>query len=316
MSIPRNLYKSGEGHARMAAWYEAALQRLPAPFEARTVDTRQGYTHVLVMGSVGAPPIVMIHGLGGCAPMWQPQMAALAADYRLYALDTIGQPGKSAPNFPPYSGTGYGEWLVDVLDALEIERAGVIGLSLGGWLTTRLASRAPKRVASMVLLSSPGFASLRARFFADFAPAVLNLSRVDDNALRRLIYRFLAPPGSGITLKPEVEDAMMLVLRYYNLGGYSVGLRPAFRQIPAAFLDSLRVAFPLPAGELRRLTMPALFLVGQYETLFDPAHALRHARAHLPNLCAAEMIPNAGHGLNYDQADMVNARILAFLREL
>ena len=71
---------------------------------------------------------------------------------------------------------------------------------------------------------------------------------------------------------------------------------------------------PLPAEQLCRVTTPVYLLVGQHETLFNPHSALDHARQHLPNLCAADLIPADGHGLNYDQAELVNTMLLEFLQ--
>jgi pimeloyl-ACP methyl ester carboxylesterase len=307
MSISPRLYKSPESHAAMTAWYEAALRRLPAPYEACTVETRQGYTHVLAMGEAGAPPVVLIHGLGGCAPMWAPQIAALA--HSTASTRWTPSASREAPTTPVLRRLR--RRMVDTLDALGIERAGVIGLSLGGWLATRLpcSRRACRRIA---LLSSPGFARLRMGFYrfsqcAESAPPGRRLFAAWSTGSSRR-----AAPG---LLQPEVEEAMMLVLRHYNLGGYSQGGRPAIRELPAVVSDSLRFVFPLRPAELRALNMPALFLVGQHETLFDPHRALLYARLHLPALRAAEMIPRAGHGLNYDQAEMVNERLVWFLQE-
>jgi pimeloyl-ACP methyl ester carboxylesterase len=314
MSNTHPLYKSADGYQAMMAWYDTALERLPFPYETRLISTRCGDTHVLVMGAPDAPPLLMIHGLGGCAPMWRPQMQVLAPHYRIYAIDTIGQPGKSTADTPSFSGSPYADWLTDTLDALGVTQTAVIGLSLGGWLAVKLCLYAPQRVNKAILISPPGLARLRPHFFVKIAAGVLNLRTMSDEAIRQVTYDFLAPEGSGVPLHPEVEEAMYLVLRHFNLGGYSVQNHSALPKIPKLVRDLWPFLRPLPAEQLRRMTTPTYLLVGQHESLFNPQSALDYACQHLPNLCAADMIPAAGHALNYDQVDLVNTMLLEFLR--
>ena len=88
--------------------------------------------------------------------MWMGDVAAWAAHFRVYAVDMIGEPGLSAPSRPPLASDAYALWLDDVMQALALTRASIVGVSLGGWLALDYATRRPARVEKVVLLCPGG----------------------------------------------------------------------------------------------------------------------------------------------------------------
>jgi pimeloyl-ACP methyl ester carboxylesterase len=294
-----SLYKSPAGYAAAMAWYDAELARQPVPVESRFVETRFGPTHLIIAGPVDAPPLVLVQGLGGNAMMWRPQLAAFARHHRVHALDVIGQTGRSAPAHPPHTGPAYAEWLVDVYDALEIERADILGLSMGGRLVLKFGAHAPERIRKAVLLSSIGFTMLGFGLFVHLLPVGFNLLTPSREVIGGLVRRILAP---GCDAQDEnlasLVEAFCLFVTHYR--------QETWRGLP--------LAFPLPRAELRRHTAPTLLLMGQHEVLFNPQAVIARARRVLPNLVAAEIVPHAGHLMHYEQPDAVNARVLEFLK--
>ena len=129
MADNSSLYKSAGGYAAVMAFYDANLKRWPVPYECFTLPTRYGETHLIASGPADAPPLVLMRGAGGNATIWTPSIGYLSRYFRTYALDVIGETGKSAPARPSYKSPAYGEWLLDVFDALRIERANVAGTS-------------------------------------------------------------------------------------------------------------------------------------------------------------------------------------------
>jgi len=111
----KTIYKSSEGYTALMAFYDANLKRWPVPYECLTVPTRHGETHLIASGEPDAPPLVLIRGAGGNALLWAPAIVHLSRNFRTYAVDVIGESGKSAPTRPTYKGAAYGEWMVDVL---------------------------------------------------------------------------------------------------------------------------------------------------------------------------------------------------------
>lgn len=281
------LYRSPEGCAAMMAAYDATLKQWPVPYQCLTVPTRHGETHLIASGEPDAPPLVLLGGAGANATRWLPNIADLSRSFRAYALDGLGETGKSAPNRPSYRGDAYGEWLVDVFDALKIKRAHVAGISRGGWLTLKIAIFAPDRVNRIVPMSAQGLAPLSLKFLLHMAPVIL--FPTEGNILS--LVRFSTSPN--LPLDERLVERIRLIFKHY---------RSNRSRVPD-FTDD----------ELRRISAPTLLLWGEYEGAYNVAKATGRARWLIPNVCV-EVIPNAGHTVSDDQPVMVNSRIVKFLK--
>jgi pimeloyl-ACP methyl ester carboxylesterase len=101
------------------------------------------------------PPLLLLHGVGDNALDWQWAMPALASTYRVYAPDLPGF-GGSTNSRSDYSPAFFTRFVDAFLDTLGIERATVVGNSLGGLIALRLALAEPERVAALGLVSSGG----------------------------------------------------------------------------------------------------------------------------------------------------------------
>lgn len=99
-------------------------------------------------------PLVLLHGFVVTLTMWSPNVADFCKDYRVYAIDTMGQPSKSVPDEPIRDAADFVEWLNATLDALNLDRVYLVGMSYGGWLAINLAMAAPAQ--SIVWLFSDG----------------------------------------------------------------------------------------------------------------------------------------------------------------
>ena len=122
--------------------------------EERYVDVDGLPTRYLRAGTAG-PPLVLLHGVGDNALDWQWVMPTLARTRRVYALDLPGSGGSINPDID-YSPAFFTQFLSAFLDALEIERTAVVGNSLGGLVSLRLALSEPSRVSALGLVASAG----------------------------------------------------------------------------------------------------------------------------------------------------------------
>ncbi len=105
-------------------------------------------------GPVGAPAVVLVHGLGLTRATWDGFMPALAHNYRVLTYDLCGHGESALPQAMP-SLTLLSDQLLDLLDELEIARAAIAGFSLGGMINRRFAMDHPGRVSALVILNSP-----------------------------------------------------------------------------------------------------------------------------------------------------------------
>ena len=107
-------------------------------------------------GSVSTLPIILIHGMGSASTAWQTVVPELSKTHRVITVDL---PGHGASELPPgtdMSPKALAEYVIETMDALSIEKAHVVGNSLGGWTALEMAAAKPERVASVLGLAPAG----------------------------------------------------------------------------------------------------------------------------------------------------------------
>jgi pimeloyl-ACP methyl ester carboxylesterase len=279
-------YKNAASRAAYLAAYDAILQRWPVASEALDAPTTFGTTHITASGPHSAPPLLLLPGNDDSSISWLHSIAALSAAHRVYALDTVGEVGRSTVVHAPSSRAEFAEWLLAVLDRLQLPRADFMGISYGGFLAANFALAHPERVRRLALLC-PGlpFAPFSFQWGVRGLPMMLFPSRGSVRWFLR-----------GAALRAPQGDP---VLEAFVTG-----------------MLSIRPAAPLRPGiadeEWRSLQMPVLLMIGDHEILYDPHRALARAKQLIPQI-QVELVKDAGHFLISDQADRVNAAVLSFL---
>jgi len=291
-------FKTPEGETAYLAAYEAAMKLWSVPYEEIEIPTRFGMTHVVTSGPKDAPPLVLLHGMAMTSTMWSPNIADFSKDYRVYAINVMGQPGKSIPDYdkPIRDVAGFMVWLHETLDGLNLDRIFLVGMSYGGWLALNFAMTAPERVHKLVLLS-PG---------ASFQPLVKQFM-LRGMLMSLIPIRFTADSFMGwMGIKDTPGDTVsrrLLDLFYLGMKHFRMPPESAFI-MPAVFSDE----------ELRALHMPVLLLIGEDEVIYDAAKALARARALLPNF-EGELVPGSNHNMCGSHYQIVDARVLDFLND-
>lgn len=277
----QSIYKSPEGEQAVMAHYTQLLSTWPVPCEERYIETRHGKTFVIMCGEQSAPPLVLLHGTATNSAMWMGDVAEFCRKYCVYAIDLIGEPGKSASTRPDMKGPQHTEWLEDVFEALHVSTVTLLGCSLGSWMAMKFATAHPERVEKLVLECPSGVAPAKLSFLFKAVP----LSWLGEWGLKRvnrLVYGKQPIPA-------EAEAFGLLIMKHFQ---------PRFNPIPL-FSDE----------ELRRLTMPTLLLAGKQDVLLPSAKTAARLRQLLPNL-QAQMFPEVGHAVIG-----MTAKIMAFLGE-
>ncbi len=288
-------FKTAEGEAAFLAAYDATMTLWPLPTEAFDLPGRFGTTHVVATGPTDAPPLLLLHGYMNTLTIWLRYIAPFSKEHRLYAIDIMGQPGRSVPAEPVRDGADYVTWLDELLDALNLDSVNMAGISYGGWLALSFALTAPQRVRKLVLLSPA----------ASFQPLVRQFAlRGLLSGLiptRRTMNSFMGWMGlDGDSDDPDVQRALDLMW----LGGTNFQMPPETRRVmPDVFSDD----------QLRALQPPVLLLMGENEVIYDPAAALTRARRLIPNL-EADLLPHCSHDMCFTQHKIVTARVLEFLK--
>jgi pimeloyl-ACP methyl ester carboxylesterase len=289
-------FKTPEGEAAFLAAYDAAMKQWPVPYEEADIPTRFGTTHVVVSGPKDAPPLVLLHGYMATATMWSPNIADFSRDYRVYAVDVMGQPGKSVTTEPVRNPKDYAAWLAATLDGLRLDRIFLLGMSYGGWLALNFAIADPERVHKLVLLSpGGGFVSMAREFSLRGMLMVSFPTRVTVSWFMRWL---------GITDRHGgAYVRLFLELIYLGLKHF---------RVPVETLRVMPVMFP--DDQLRAMRVPTLLLIGNHEVICDPAIALLRARQLFPDV-QAELVPESSHDMCFTQRRIVDARVLDFLNK-
>jgi pimeloyl-ACP methyl ester carboxylesterase len=106
-------------------------------------------------GDPGKPKVILLHGLGGSIGNWQLTIPALSKDYHVFALDQVGF-GRSDKPMLKYRVATYVDFLDRFMAELRIEKASLVGNSMGGWVAGLTAIKYPKRVEKIVLVDAAG----------------------------------------------------------------------------------------------------------------------------------------------------------------
>lgn len=289
---PASLFRSHQAYVDEMAQYDAFLDRIPVPHESVFIPTSFGETHVITMGKDSSGSVVLMHGLGANALSMREMGADLSKSYRVYMLDAVGYSGKSAPTRPPME--GYARWFLEAVNGLEVKDAHVIGISLGGWLAMKLNLLAPQLVKSLTLIGSAGL-------MRSPVPIIIKTLWLSATATIPLAGHRNARQFLKMLTAPDWQQDPLMVEVFYRLLRYF----KAPREIP----------LPLADDDLRKVTAPTLILMGQYDRLVKVEGAIERARKLLPNLHAAEVVPNVGHLMNTEKPDIVNTRVLSFLKD-
>ena len=244
-----------------------------------------------VDGSEDAPPLLMLHSLGSNIHMWDPQLPALRERLRVIRYDLRGHGGSSAPP-APYSLDELGADALALLDALEIERCHVCGLSLGGMLALWLAANHPQRVDRAVFADTAARIGTKESWQTRIdAVRTGGLEAVHETVMARFLSeRFRRS-------QPLVAKAVSDALLATGAEGY-LGCCAALRDADLSNrVTTIRVASLVIVGALDESTTPA-----QAEAL----HAL---------IPASELavIPGAAHLANIERPEEFTRLLLAFL---
>ncbi|MER7845867.1 alpha/beta fold hydrolase [Kitasatospora sp. NPDC096077] len=272
--------------------YDRAMELWPSPRREFDIETGYGTVHVHHYGPTDGEPIVLLHGHAGHPSNWYPQIAALGAHHPVYAIDTLDDPGRSVQRAVAAGSAENAAWLGEVLAGLGLDRVHLVGVSYGGWLALNQAVHGPERLASVTSLDPGGIEKVPARFYVHMIGGLFGM--LAPRPLRPAVGRLLANPA--LSAPREMIAPLMLAMRSYKPGG-----RPPAR--------------PFTDAELGAIGLPVLMLVGRRSALLRPRRVLERVTALIPGV-RAEIVERAGHGLNLEQPELVNERLLGFLGEL
>jgi pimeloyl-ACP methyl ester carboxylesterase/putative sterol carrier protein len=278
---------------------------------ATLVRARGIGTAFLEAGPRDAPPVVLLHGLGGTNASMLPLMWELSTDHRVLAPDLPGFGGSAKPH-ARYDAPWFDSWLTAFLAEVEVDRAVLIGNSMGGRIALEVGMRSPDSVEALILLS----AAAAFRRLRQWVPLV-RLLRPE------LGYTPLRVPHSMVveTIRAMFSDPDRMPQEWLEAAADEFLRSFATREGRYAFLSCLRQIYLDEAyGErgfwdrLPTLRPPALFVWGDRDRLVPAAFARYVAQA-LPE-AGAIVLEDCGHVPQFEHPEEVAAMVRGFLYDV
>ena len=290
-------FRNTAARQRYLQAYDREAAEWPVVSETRMVDGSFGQTFVRISGPEEAPPLVLLPGASANSLMWEPNIEALSESFRTYAVDNIYDFGRSIYKQKIKTPEDFTSWMDELFTSLDLgKKINVAGLSYGGWLTSQYALHYPERVNKIILLA-PAFTVIPVTM--DWVKGAVLSMIPHPYFIRRFLYwhfQHLAEwDEAGRVFFEEWAEMAFLSMRCFKF-------------------KSLVNPTVLTAEEWQSLRMPVLYVVGEHEVIYSPREALERLRNVAPHI-KTELIPDAGHDLTILQADLVNGKILEFLKE-
>lgn len=151
-----SIYITKAGKEKSLRLYDSQMSMLGVPFSDLFVNTSFGKTHIVETGNLTGKPLLVFHG-GNSTSAYNLLMCRFLLDtFHIYAVDTIGHPGKSAEVCISPFGYDYGKWASDVISAIGFKKIRCFGGSFGGGILAKLMCVAPEKVDRSVLIVPAG----------------------------------------------------------------------------------------------------------------------------------------------------------------
>ncbi len=259
-----SLYKTPEGRRKVLASYERRLAALSLPVTSRLLPTRIGTTHVLLAGPTSAPALLLVHGANGDAVQMAAAYRGLTTEFRCVFVDVPGEPGRSSEARPPRGDDTLGDWMEELLVALELPDVALLGMSGGGYVCLRATATHSPRIRRVAVLVPEG----------------------------------LVPIGPMPEPTVEHADAFVQAITEPDCGFPRAAVQlmaASMRLVFETVVDPMHLGPVFSAADFSAVPTPVFVLAGGRDALFPGDAVVRRAKEIIPSLHEAIVIPQANH---------------------
>lgn len=281
-------FKKIEDQHKFLSSYQIELKSWSVETKELDIETVFGKTHIISFGNPQGEPLILLHWFYSNSTEWKYMAPYLQDRYCVYAIDIIGDMGKSYAYNPPKSEIEVSQWFNQVLDGLGLNKVSICGHSNGGFQAMLIAQRNPDRVEKLVLLApAAGFKSFSTEFYlTTFGTAIFPSDK---------ILEMFKMSGTVRGNQWSKEMTEMLTLSFRDASNQ-------LRVYPREFTDN----------ELKTITVPTLLILGNKEMIYSPKEAAERASRFLP-ISKVIMLSDCGHAIPFDAPEEASNAIDAFL---
>lgn len=288
------VYKTNKQKALVLKRYDEFLAQWGVPYNEADIPGLWGTTHCIETGISTNPPLFLFHGVGdNSAVMWVLNIAELSKYFFCIALDTPGGPGKSTINKDYEKGFNQEDWITSTIDHYSFSKVFIAGVSNGAYMAYNYFVHHSERVNRIVCIEG-GFtvnpiksmiSTLGLLFPEILFPVKKNMMKI--------FYKLTSPDSQCFNEHPDIADYMIDIMKSHNQ--------------KAMFAHKLNKFTSHEADSVKK---DILFLFGD----FNKEKRTDYFRLLDNELMSYSIIPNAGHALNMERHDLVNERIIRFLK--
>jgi pimeloyl-ACP methyl ester carboxylesterase len=273
----------------------------------RQVEFRQGFidaggvrTRFVESGAQDAPAVVMLHGTGAHWETFARNIGPYGERFRTIAFDMVGNGFSARPDYD-YEIPQYVAHALAVMDTLGVERAHVLGTSLGSWIAATIALRHPERVDKLVLMSVAGLIASEGNMQRIVATRMQAVDNPNWDSIKAMFDHLLADERDRL---PDLVSLRQAIYR-------QPGMVDTMRHTLVLQDMQTRLRNLLSEDEWRSIEHPTL-TIASGEDVSEYSNTSRAVAALMPNARVAEM-PGVKHWPHFEDADTFNRISLDFL---
>ena len=287
-----NVFRSEKAKNRIISTYDQLLDLWNVDKVEKEILTTYGTTNVIICGDEINPPLVLFHGVGdNSALMWLYNAEALSRYFRVFAIDTIGGPGKSSPNKNYNKDFNDIKWIDGILAELMLDKANIAGVSNGAYLVQYYGIHRPERILKIACLAGTvpdsTFQPMKTIMKVFLPEALFPTKKNTIKLLQKLC---------GKNSNVFTENAIVMEHYQYLLKGFN---NMAMRHHKIVGFNDEQI------NSIREKT---LYLIGND----DPFAKLGGKDAIFKNNMNAQFFPEVGHGINHEIADEINQILIDY----
>jgi len=288
--MKKTIYTSADGRRKILALYDSQLKRLGHDYSDIWADTSFGRTHIIRTGNPEGIPLLVFHGGNSTTAYTLLSCGFLMKDFLIYAVDTIGHPGKSAPVSLSPKNYDYGKWAGKVIDSLGYKSMRCFSGSFGAGIIAKTMCICPEKVEKAVLYipsginNAPSAASIKMAL-----PMMMYLITHKDKWLRR-------------TLMPLTVSENDITDDLYETAKMSITYTKVKAGMPSNASAKL----------IGRCSAKTLVMAAEKDCLFPAKRVLPRAKKIIRN-CSVYLLRGRGH--MHSLTDREKQMITRFLKE-
>lgn len=281
-----SLFKTEKGKKEILSLYNQKLDELNIEFEYLKIDSTFGETNIIVTGLSSNPPIILIHGSNGCAPIALETYPNLSKNFRVYAIDVLAQPNKSAETRLNMKDESYGKWINEIVDYLKIENVTLAGFSFGGLVILKTLEYDESKIKE-VYLSAPAYI-------------------VNGNPLKAIFKIF-------IPMKRFMKTEKVKYVEKFLSEVFTKRDEFAIKYLSKVFLHFKMDFSPLPVINKTRANLiktPITLFAADDDILFPGNKMIRRASKIFPSLKKHVLLKNSKHVQSQDDNQLIQNLIM------